>query len=206
MSTALASLDESLRAMGIPIVRINLFGQVEYAPEATPAQILQGDAFAASFDLTPTGDLAREKTRAADAFANLKDYLILLIQAGQLASLDQINLLRSQTIGVAAPTWDAPSLANAAGATSPNVTVAGATFGDSVEVACSVSTQGLIAYGYVSAANTVNVRLHNGTGAAINLPSAQWKVVVRRYNATPEISVAAAKAAIVNRVNTPDVG
>jgi hypothetical protein len=150
--------------------------------------------------------LVESKAQAVNAFDNQKSDPVLLIQAGQLASLDQINVLRLQTVGIAAPTWDAPSIANGAGATSPNVTVTGAAFGDSVEVSCSVSTQGLIAYGWVSAANTVNVRLHNGTGAAINLPSAQWKVVVRRYAATPEISVATAKAAIKSRVDTPDVG
>jgi len=95
-------------------------------------------------------------------------------------TIDEINILRGQIIGAATLVWDAPNMANASGATSPNISVTGAAFGDFVEVAASISFAGLIAFGYVSAANTVVIRLHNGTGGAINPGSATYNVAVRR--------------------------
>lgn len=79
-------------------------------------------------------------------------------------------------------TWDPGNLADGAGETSVGVTVTGAALavGHRVEVSAPYDLQGIICVGYVSAANTVRVRLQNETGGAINLTSGTWRVVVRR--------------------------
>jgi hypothetical protein len=66
--------------------------------------------------------------------------------------------------------------------------VTGAAFGDSVDVCAHYSTQGLLIYGYVVSANTVAARLHNATGATINLASGQWTVKVRRLVPLPALT------------------
>lgn len=119
--------------------------------------------------------------------------------------VDELNVLRDDVIGVATFTFDPPSMANAAGATSSNVTVTGAAFGDMVDVAAPYTLQGIIATAYVTAADTVNVRLHNGTGAAVNLASGTWRVVVRRNAATAPRTLAQAKTAYKNLIAGSDL-
>lgn len=60
-----------------------------------------------------------------------------------------------------------------------NVTVAGALVGDYVTV-CPPSTleAGLVYSGFVSAADTVTIRLFNGSGAGVDPAVASWKVLV----------------------------
>ena len=72
--------------------------------------------------------------------------------------------------------WDPASLADGAGETSAAVTVAGASFGDFVQVAAPYDLQGITCTGYVSGDNTVRVRLQNETGGAIDLVSGSWRV------------------------------
>lgn len=118
-----------------------------------------------------------------------------------LMLVDEFNILRGVVIGTGSVVWDAPNMANAAGATSPNITVNGAAFGDFVDVACSGTFAGLIAFGYVSAANTVTIRLHNGTGGAINLGSLTYNVVVRRDVTLPNRTIAQVKASYKNKIS-----
>ncbi|OPG13628.1 hypothetical protein [Microbispora sp. GKU 823] len=60
-----------------------------------------------------------------------------------------------------------------------SVTVTGAKVGDVVALgAPSGVNASLIWSGYVSAANTVTIRLYNPTGGAIDPASATWKVAV----------------------------
>ena len=75
--------------------------------------------------------------------------------------------------------WDPPNLA-ASGTTTNAVTVGGAVFGDIVSVSSSSSMLGIIMTGYVSAANQVTIVLHNPTAAAVNLPSATYRIVSSR--------------------------
>ncbi len=75
-------------------------------------------------------------------------------------------------------TWDPASMSTGSGETSSAVTVTGAAFGDFVQVAAPYDLQGIVCSGYVSAANTVRVRLQNGTGSTIDLASGTWKVRV----------------------------
>lgn len=113
-----------------------------------------------------------------------------------LVAMDELN-----PVGITTQAWDPASIANGAGLTSPNATVQGATFGDVVDVAAPYDLQGLLATGYISAANTVRVRLHNATGVAINLANGTWTVIVRR----PKVRTAEqAKSAVINRIGTTD--
>lgn len=75
-------------------------------------------------------------------------------------------------------TWDPGSLADGAGETSAAITVTGAAFGDYVLVSAPYDLQGITCNGYVSAANTVKIRLQNETGGTIDLASGTWKVKV----------------------------
>lgn len=59
------------------------------------------------------------------------------------------------------------------------ITVNGTVTGDEVRVEVNGDLQGIIATGYVSAANTVTIRCSNPTGGAIDLPSLKWYVRVR---------------------------
>jgi hypothetical protein len=60
-------------------------------------------------------------------------------------------------------------------------TVAGAAMGDFVEVSCSVQLQGLIASGYVTAANQVQVIFFNGFSASITVGAATIRARVHQH-------------------------
>jgi hypothetical protein len=51
----------------------------------------------------------------------------------------------------------------------------------------------------------VKVRLHNGTGAAVNLASGSWKVVVRRHVALPPRDLGQLRTAIRARLDSGSV-
>ena len=59
-------------------------------------------------------------------------------------------------------------------------TVTGAALGDFVDVAAPYDLQGMNAWGYVSATDTVVVMVRNDTGGTIDLASGSWKVRVRK--------------------------
>lgn len=87
---------------------------------------------------------------------------------------------------LASPSLDATftfapgTMATSSGVTSSAVTVTGAALGDFAKVAAPYDLQGIIASAYVSAANTVVVRLQNQTGASITLSSGTWRVRVTK--------------------------
>lgn len=76
-------------------------------------------------------------------------------------------------------TIDPASLVDGAGAT-VTITVTGAAFGDYAMFAAPYDLQGILATPYISAANTVSVRLQNETGATIDLASGTWKAKALR--------------------------
>ena len=76
-------------------------------------------------------------------------------------------------------TADIASLADGVGA-SQTFTVPGAALGDFVLVAGSVSFAGITVTGYVSAANTVTVRVQNESGGVVDLASMTWYLLVMR--------------------------
>jgi hypothetical protein len=67
-------------------------------------------------------------------------------------------------------TYDAGSLVDAAGVTT-TVTVTGAALGDFAMASLGVDLAGITVTAYVSAANTVSVRLQNESGGTIDLAS-----------------------------------
>lgn len=75
-------------------------------------------------------------------------------------------------------TWNPGSLADGAGETSAAFTVTGAALGDTVLAGAPYDLQGITCTAYVSAANTVKIRLQNETGGTIDLASGTWKVRV----------------------------
>lgn len=74
-------------------------------------------------------------------------------------------------------TIDPSSLATGIGEVK-TMTVTGATVGNFVIVAAPYDLQGITVTGYVSAANTVSIKLHNGTVGTVDLASGTWKVRV----------------------------
>ena len=74
-------------------------------------------------------------------------------------------------------TYDAASLIDAAGATT-TVTVTGAALGDFAMASLGVDVTGISVTAYVSAANTVSVRLQNESGGTLDLASTTLRAVV----------------------------
>lgn len=76
-------------------------------------------------------------------------------------------------------TYDASNLADGAGETT-TVTVTGAVLGDYVTgISLGVDLQGITVTGYVSATDTVSVRVQNESGGALNLASTTLRALVR---------------------------
>ena len=95
------------------------------------------------------------------------------------AGNDQFRGLFSNTWLVRA-TLDAGSLDDGAGETD-TVTVPGVALGDMVLGASfSVDEAGLTITGYVSAANTVSLRIQNESGGTVDLASATIRLVIAR--------------------------
>lgn len=76
-------------------------------------------------------------------------------------------------------TIDPASLIDGAGATA-TITVTGAALGDYAMVVAPYDLQGLTVTAYVSAANTVSIRIQNETGGTIDLASGTWKAKALR--------------------------
>lgn len=73
-------------------------------------------------------------------------------------------------------TWDPASVNNGAATNLTSITLNGAELGDWIQVSSSADTQGLMATGYLSAAQTAVILLYNNTGGAVNLGSSTWRV------------------------------
>lgn len=113
--------------------------------------------------------------------------------------IDDLETLRAATAGAiltGSATYDAPSLVDAAGATT-TVTVTGAALGDFVLVSLSVDIAGITITGYVSAADTVSVRVQNESGGTVDLASATLRALVFKRSAFVAVAAAALTAAKV---------
>ncbi|OKP81637.1 hypothetical protein A3842_11200 [Paenibacillus sp. P3E] len=77
-------------------------------------------------------------------------------------------------------TIDPASLATVTGAVTSAITVTGAALGDRVEVFPPADMQGVMAFGFVSAANAVKVSFFNPTGSTVDLASGTWTIHVIR--------------------------
>lgn len=88
----------------------------------------------------------------------------------------------TETVISGSATYDPPSLADAAGATT-TVTVTGAALGDYVEaVSFDKDLQGITLTAYVSAANTVSARFQNESGGVLDIVSGTLRARVRKAN------------------------
>ena len=76
--------------------------------------------------------------------------------------------------------WNPGNLVDGAGETSTSITVSGAALGDYVDVAAPYDLQDQTVTGYVTATDTVEIRLQNESTNAINLASGTWTVRVRK--------------------------
>lgn len=173
--------------VSVPSVGSSVGVVVSYDPAATAPQISAAQSALAAFNWSQssqnTFQTQQDRTAAKAAFASSTDSLYKLLRCQSDIIRQQLNTL-GDVIGTASVVWDPPNVANGAGATSPSLTVTGAAFGDFVDVGVPVNLAALVCTGYVSAANTVNIRIHNGTGSAVNLASGTWRVVVRRQPGT----------------------
>lgn len=80
-------------------------------------------------------------------------------------------------------TVDVASLIDAAGTSTPTLTLPGVALGDMVlGISFGVSTQGMTVTANVTAADTVLVRVQNETGGTIDLASTTVRVLVGRPN------------------------
>lgn len=80
---------------------------------------------------------------------------------------------------VATATLNFASTLNGATSAELTVTVTGAAAGDKVVIGAPATLEaGLIPFGYVSAANTVSIRVANVSGGTVDPASASWKVAV----------------------------
>ncbi len=79
-------------------------------------------------------------------------------------------------------TLDAGSLADAAGE-SDTITVPGVALGDMIlGFSFGVDKAGVVVHAYVSAANTVTLRLQNESGATVDLASTTVRLVIGRLS------------------------
>lgn len=111
---------------------------------------------------------------ASDFASNHADTKALLT-----AFLADITAIRAALAGIltGSATYDTASLADGAGATT-TVTVTGAVLGDFCIVSLGVDLQGITVTGYVSAADTVSVRIQNESDGTLDLASTTIRAVV----------------------------
>lgn len=74
--------------------------------------------------------------------------------------------------------WNPASLNDGAGETSTSITVTGAALGDYVVVSAPYDLQDMTVTGYVTATDTVEIRLQNESTATVNLAEGTWTVRV----------------------------
>lgn len=208
-SLAVSRLVVALANAGIPILTLDADDgpgslAVEYLPGVTQVQLDAANAIIAAFDWSAAADdayLNLQRREGAKAQVEVPDSVGKVLRALVKVLIDEINVLRNQVVGVATAVYDPPNMNNGTGVTSPSVPVAGAAFGDTVEVAAPYSLAGVVATGYVESAGNVRVRLHNSTGGAVNLASGTWTVIVRRANNLPARTLEQAKNAIAAAID-----
>lgn len=113
------------------------------------------------------------KTAGGDGKVQADAYLIGTTEV--TATATNLNVLTGALEGSA--TIDPASLIDAAGATA-TITVTGAALGDFTIVSAPYDLQSLTVTSYVSAANTVSIRIQNESGATVDLASGTWKALV----------------------------
>lgn len=96
--------------------------------------------------------------------------------------IESINTTQPGAIGATAltatATYDPASLTTGTQGAIQTVTVTGATLGKRCSISFSLDTQGIMAYAWVSAADTVSYVFRNGTAGTLDLASGTVKVWV----------------------------
>ena len=162
------------------------------AIQVSETEILKASAQYPAKAIEQVADLA-----ALKAVSGMGDAEVRLVPALGLFHYDSSSAATADDITIVDPTvgsgqwllergnetdgtlvWDPANLVDGAGETSSGITVTGASLGDYVLVSAPYDLQGILAHAYVSAADTVKIRIQNETGGAINLASGTWKVRV----------------------------
>lgn len=119
-----------------------------------------------------------EQSREFEEFIGKINPYNLLNGSLDVLSKVMINQVVRADILSGSITWNPGNLADGVGETSAAITVTDAKLGDFVWFSAPYDLQGITANGYVSAANTVKIRLQNETTGAIDLASGTWNVLV----------------------------
>lgn len=101
--------------------------------------------------------------------------VISLMCTAALLALSLPALAKDPPVQIVSATYDAGSLADAAGETT-TVTVPGAAIGDACLASLGVTVAAITVTCYVSAANTASVRLQNESGGTLDLASTTLRV------------------------------
>lgn len=99
--------------------------------------------------------------------------LIADINEGQPGAIGATALTATQT-------YDPASLTTGTQGAIQTVTVTGAQLGQRCSISFSLDTQGIMAYAWVSAANTVSYVFRNGTAGTLDIASGTVKVWVHQ--------------------------
>lgn len=157
-----------------------------------------------SFPTFAANDVNLGYRAEAESITTNPDGIAKYLRAFMLVVLEEFNRHRGDFIGGAQANWDPANMANGSGVTSPELNVAGAQFGDVVVVSAPYTLNGIVATGYVSSANNVQVRVHNSTGGAQNLGPGQWRVGVWRPVSRPQLTVNDLKQILITKLTNGD--
>lgn len=102
-----------------------------------------------------------------------------LVAVAMAIACVQPALAKDPPVQIVSATYDAGSLADAAGETT-TVTIPGAALGDACLASLGVSAAAITVTCYVSAANTASVRLQNESGGTLDLASTTLRVFLFR--------------------------
>jgi hypothetical protein len=163
------SLDEqSGRALTLPVGTSLANLALPEPTMATAGQVIAVNGAGNGFGLITQSNIAT---------ASISSYIATLVNdADAPTARTTLGLNSIRQTGI---TYDPASLASGAETESGNITVTGAALGDHVMVFPPYDLQGIFCQGRVTAANTIRIRLRNGTGGTIDLAnSVAWEVWV----------------------------
>jgi len=105
--------------------------------------------------------------------------LFVMVVASLVACLSFTPAYANDTrTQIVSKTYDPASLTTMTG-TSTTVTVPGAVLGDECSASSSIDVALITVTCYINAANTITIRLFNGTAGTIDLASSTWRVFVQ---------------------------
>ncbi len=155
---------------------------LEYHPSKASGTLVSGVSYAAASD-----NVTVNKVRAVievdreGLYKHTTGGALTEVMVGNFfdISSDVLAVYNTSRAGIltGSATYDTASLADAAGATT-TITVTGAALGDFVKVSLGVDLAGISVTGYVSATDTVAIRIQNESGGTLDLASTTVAVEV----------------------------